>query len=80
MELFVESTDSFFSILGELKKENKGFWWDLYVTKFYDLIQTKNNEAFSYYISQSTDYENVSKWMDENSTKMKEFIDWINKQ
>ena len=39
MEIFIEKNKSIFSILGELKKENKGFWWDFYVTKFYDLNQ-----------------------------------------
>jgi len=80
MELFVETSNKFFSVLGELKKENKGFWWDLYVTKFYDLVQTKNYEAFSYYISQSGDSVTVNKWIADNSSKMQEFKVWMNKK
>ncbi len=79
MQLFAETTNNFFSVLGELKKKNKGFWWDFYVTKFYDLVQTKNDKAFSYYISQSGDSDTVNKWITDNSSKVQEFIDWMNK-
>jgi tetratricopeptide (TPR) repeat protein len=79
MELFIETNNKFFGILGELKKENKGIWWDLYVSKFYDLRQTKNLEAFSYYISQSTNSDTINNWIVNNSDKMKQFKEWINK-
>jgi hypothetical protein len=80
MELFVETTNKFFSIVGELKKDKKGFWWDLYVTKFYDLIQTKNDEAFCYYISQSEGSDAINKWIADNAGKMKEFKEWMDKK
>ncbi len=79
MELFVETTKSFFSILGELKKDNTGFWWDFYVTKFYDLVQSDNYEAFCYYISQSTNSDDINNWISHNSDKMQKFKDWLNK-
>lgn len=80
MDIFIETNSGFFSILGELKKENKGIWWDLYVSRFYDLVQTKNQEAFSYYISQSANSANVKTWISNNSDKMDQFKEWINKQ
>lgn len=79
MELFVEMNDKIFRILGELKKDNKGIWWDLYVSKLYDLILTNNNEAFSYYISQSTHDESVINWISENRHKMQSLMEWIKK-
>ncbi|MFA7301899.1 MAG: tetratricopeptide repeat protein [Candidatus Shapirobacteria bacterium] len=79
MDFFIETNKGFFSVLGELKKENKGFWWDLYVTKFYDLVQSDNCEAFSYYISQSTNSADVNKWISDNADKMQKFKDWMNK-
>ena len=79
MELFVETNSGIFSVLGELKKDSNGFWWDFYVTYFYDLVQTENIEAYSYYISQSTNNEIVNKWISENSEKMKKFINWMQK-
>jgi hypothetical protein len=54
-------------------------WWDLYVTKFYDLVQSDNCEAYSYYISQSTNSEKVNKWITKNTDKMQKFIDWMSK-
>jgi tetratricopeptide (TPR) repeat protein len=80
LDLFAETTNKLFSMLGELKKDNKGFWWEVYVSKFYDLVQTKNDEAFSYYISQSRDPEAVNKWMANNSSKMQAFKDWMTKK
>ncbi len=79
MDFFVETNKGFFSILGELKKENKGFWWDFYVSKFYDLVQSNNLEAYSYYISQSSNSENVNKYISENTDKIKQLKDWIEK-
>jgi len=79
MELFVETNRGIFSVLGELKKDNTGFWWDIYVTKFYDLVQSDNYEAYSYFISQSTDSELVKIWIAENTEKMQKIIDWLKK-
>jgi tetratricopeptide (TPR) repeat protein len=79
MEFFIDTNKGFFSILGELKKENKDFWWDFYVPKFYDLVQSNNLEAFSYYISQSSNSEDINKYIAENADKMKQLKDWIDK-
>jgi tetratricopeptide (TPR) repeat protein len=76
-ELFVETNSGIFGILGELKKDNTGFWWDLYVATFYDLVQADNIEAYSYYISQATNNELVNNWISENSEKMQKITEWI---
>lgn len=80
LELFAETTNKFFSVLGELKNEKTGFWWDFYVTKLYDLVQTNNDTAFSYHISQSNDSEIVTKWMTDNANKMQSFSNWMSKK
>ncbi len=77
MEMFVETNDGLFGVLGELKDKKKGFWWDFYVTKFYNMQKSKHNEAFSYYISQSTGSEDVKKWIAANSEKINEFVNWM---
>jgi len=79
MEFFIETNKGFFSILGELKKGNTGIWWDLYVTKFYDLVQSNNYEAFSYYISQSTNSDVVRNWISVNSDKIQNLTAWMKK-
>jgi tetratricopeptide (TPR) repeat protein len=78
-EFFVETNRSLFSILGELKKSNSNIWWDLYVTKFYDLVQTNNYEAFSYYISQSSDTPDINNWISKNQDKVQQLREWIKK-
>jgi len=79
LELFSETNKSIFTILGELKGKNKGFWWDFYVTSFYDLVNSDNVEAFSYYISQSDKSDLVNKWIIDNSTKIQSLTNWIEK-
>jgi len=77
MELFAENTKSFFSVLSELKKDHKGFWWDFYVTRFNSLLESENCEAFSYYISQSSKSAEVTKWIAKNTKKMEKFMEWL---
>lgn len=79
MDFFVESTKGLFSILGELKKDNTGIWWDLYTTKFYDLVQSNNHEAFCYYISKSINSADVKKWIADNPAKMQSLKEWMSK-
>lgn len=79
LEMFVKTNKGIFNVLGELKKDNTGFWWDLYVDEFYNLVKSNNIEAFSYYISQSTDNEEVNNWIIDNPDKMEKFTEWKNK-
>lgn len=79
IELFIETTRSFFSITHELKKNKSNFWFDFYDPKFYDLIQSKNIEAFCYYISQSSDKPEIQNWLNENQEKVESLKEWINK-
>lgn len=78
-ELFVKTNRGIFSVLGELKKDNTGFWWDFYVARFYDLVQSDNYEAYSYFISQSTNNELVNDWISGHSEEMQKFVDWMEK-
>lgn len=77
MEFFIETNRVLFAMLEELKKENKGFWWDFYVSEFIDLIQSDNLEAFSYYISQSTNSDSVNQYIARNPDKIQRLKDWL---
>lgn len=79
MDLFVDANRTLFGILGELKKDNSGFWWDLYVTKFYDLVQSNNIEAFSYLISVSTNSELVNNWITTHTDELQQLLEWLEK-
>ncbi|MBK8496690.1 MAG: hypothetical protein IPL50_18150 [Chitinophagaceae bacterium] len=74
-ELFVDNTNSFFTILGELNKDKKGFWWNFYVDYFYTLAANKHTEAFCYYIIQSKD--NIyAEWLKDNMATIEAFSTW----
>lgn len=78
-ELFVTNTESFFKILGELKKKkNKGLWWESYIPFFYELAETKHLETYCYYILQS-DNNNAVEWLSANEKKIDEFNQWLDK-
>lgn len=77
LQVFAQSNESLFKILGELKKENTGFWWDYYVTFFNDLANAGLAETFSYYISQTQGME-VDTWFDEHNTDFERFKNWMN--
>ena len=74
--LFAESNESLFKILGELKKDNTGFWWDFYVPFFYSLANDNLTETYSYYISQTLG-EEVTKWFDEHPDELEKFKVWM---
>ncbi|MBN8703160.1 MAG: tetratricopeptide repeat protein [Bacteroidetes bacterium] len=75
-ELFADNTKSFFSVLGELKKDNKGFWWNYYVDFFYSMTNDKHIEAFSYYITQSKEDEKIFIWLKDNKDKVEALSKW----
>lgn len=78
--LFADNTNSFFTILGESKKDKKGFWWNFYVDYFYKLASSKHTEALCYYITQSKDGA-YDEWIKEkdNLKKMEAFSEWYTK-
>ncbi len=76
--LFAENTNTLFTILGEAKKDKKGFWWNFYVDYFYKLSINHHTEALCYYISQSKDgiYDD---WVKDNLKKMEALSEWYTK-
>lgn len=77
-EMFTENTQSFFSLLGELKKEeNKGIWWTFYTPFFYALAKSEHLQTYCKYISQSGD-ENAKQWVADNKDKVLGFTTWLN--
>lgn len=75
-ELFSENTKSFFTVLGELKKDSKGFWWNYYVDFFYAMVNENHVEAFCYFITQSKADVKISNWLNDNNEKIDAFSKW----
>ncbi len=79
-EMFIENTTSFFTTLGELKKDkSKGLWWEFYVPLFYDIAQSDHMTAYCYYISMAGN-QNAGAWLQDNEEQMKNFVDWLESQ
>jgi tetratricopeptide (TPR) repeat protein len=76
--LFAENTNTFFTILGEAKKDKKGFWWNFYVDYFYTLANNHHTEALCYYITQSKD-DAYDVWLKDNLPKMEALSEWYTK-
>ncbi|MGE0021903.1 MAG: tetratricopeptide repeat protein [Draconibacterium sp.] len=77
LELFANNNEKIFLMLGELKKENTGFWWDFYVPFFYEMATKNLVKPYSYYISQSAG-EEAGKWIEENEAEFEKFKNWVN--
>ena len=78
LELFAENNASIFSILGELRDDKKGFWWDVYVDPFYSLTQDNLIPVFSYYIS-FTQGEAATQWLTSHEEDYNRFKNWFAK-
>jgi len=76
LQLFSDNNELIFKVLGELKKDNTGFWWDFYVTLFYDLANENLTEIYSYYISLSMGEQAVN-WVDEHNDDFEKFKHWL---
>ena len=73
--LLAENTNIFFTVLGEAKKDKKGFWWNFYVDYFYTLAGNHHTEALCYYITQSRD-DAYDVWLKDNLPKMEALSEW----
>ena len=79
-ELFIKHTNSFFTTLGELnKEEHDGVWWNFYVPFFYDIARSDQMDTYCYYISQSSKKESVD-WLNLNDEKLNQFLSWLQKE
>jgi tetratricopeptide (TPR) repeat protein len=76
--LLGENTNTIFTILGEEKKDKKGFWWNFYVDYFYTLASNHHTEALCYYITQSLD-DTYNVWLKDNLQKMEALSEWYTK-
>jgi len=76
IELFYESSESIFNILGELKKEQQGLWWDYYVPLLSGISKNELAKPFCYYISLTKKPANT--WLDQNSEEVDKLFAYLN--
>lgn len=77
-EIFSNTNNSFFKVLGEQRKDKKGFFWDFYVDFFYDLSKDKQMfEAYTHHIYQPTNDSNNKEWLNNNSVQIEKLMFWL---
>lgn len=77
-ELFIENTENYFKLLGELRSEdNKNLWWNFYIPIFYKIACSPFIDVYCKYISISSD-EEALKWLNEHPEKLNSFSNWFN--
>ncbi|WP_299335927.1 tetratricopeptide repeat protein [uncultured Psychroserpens sp.] len=76
-ELFIENTDSFFGMLGELRDDKKeGIYWNLYIPFYDNLSQSDHMPAYCHYVMQSAS-ESSQEWLDNNTESFEAFAQWL---
>jgi Tfp pilus assembly protein PilF len=77
MEEFSGINNSIFNMLGELKQDKMGFYWDKYVDVFYDLSLSDNMLAYSYYVSQTQKGIKAREWLSAHPEEVERFSQWL---
>ena len=76
-ELFIANTKSFFTMMGELKKnKHKGIYWDIYVPLFYDLVKSDFMDTYYYHVMQSVN-ENSTEWLNTHPEDLDALTLWL---
>lgn len=79
LQLFAENNDRIFKILGELRKEQTGIFWELYVPLLSGIAEAGHSEAFSYFIALPEGGEAMA-WLEQNNEKLNSFSAWLSQQ
>jgi tetratricopeptide (TPR) repeat protein len=78
IQFFAYNTKALFELLSRLKLDAKGVWKNVYCKLFSELYTSDNVEAFSYYISKSTNDQDVNEWIRNNGDKINLLEIWLN--
>ncbi len=69
--------DNLFSLFLEMKTKNQvAFTCAYYVPYFVEMKQKNYVDVFCYYISQNQNTPEIKKWLQENKTRVNEFLNW----
>ena len=77
IELLAGNFETLFGFLSEgTTKDQSKFTWKYYVPYFADLKRNGHTEAFVYYINQRGVIAGVDQWLQQNQTKVADFLTW----
>lgn len=76
VENFIRKFETICSSMSETKKNNFGFYWEVYAPYF---IEMKNNNLivpFAYIVFSSSDTKDVNDWIENNQIELDKFYEW----
>jgi Tfp pilus assembly protein PilF len=76
VENFIRKFETICASLNETKKNNYGFYWDVYVPYFLDMKRNNLIEPFAYIVYASSETKDVNDWLDKNQKELDKFYDW----
>lgn len=81
IEMFMENSKAFLGVLGSLKKNSHGFWWNYYADFYTSMFKSKDREeAFGYMICTPSEDKKVFNWIKKNKSKIDELAKWYDSQ
>ena len=78
VERLVDQLNTQLTIVSEMesKGDKSKFTWRYYIPYFVELRKRNYVEPFTYYISQSSDLNGVTEWLQANANRVDEFLSW----
>lgn len=78
VEKFIRKFETICGSLSELKKDNYGFYWEVYAPYFVEMKKNKLIEPFAYIVYASSETNDVNEWLEKNQKELDKFYDWSN--
>ncbi len=75
-QLFAEAVDTFIALLSEDKKLKSTFVGKNYVPFLSEMKKQGHTTAFAYLVHYQAGNQEALKWLTENDTKLKAFVNW----
>lgn len=73
---FIRKFETICSSLSETKKNNYGFYWEVYVPYFLDMKKNNLIEPFAYIVFATSENKDVNEWLNKNEKELNRFYDW----
>ena len=62
-----------------MKKNNYGFYWEVYAPYFIEMKKSNLIEPFAYIVYASAETKYVNEWLNKNQKELDKFYEWSKK-
>ncbi len=76
VENFIRKFETICASMSELKKNNFGFYWEVYAPYFIEMKENKLIEPFAYIVYASSESKDVMDWLEKNDKELDRFYEW----